>query len=40
MEPSTPAEEQTKFMKGSTVAPSKLGAYVFQIDSGDWVAEY
>lgn len=39
-EPTTPAVEQTKYIKGSTFSNSNIGAYLYQLDDGRWVADY
>lgn len=39
-EPGTPAAEQTKYIKGSTTSESNIGAYLYQLDDGRWLAQY
>jgi len=40
MEPNSPAVEQTKYVKGTTTSSSKPGAYIFQRDDLNWLAQY
>lgn len=40
MEPNSPAVEQTKYVKGMSLSNSTPGAYIFQRDDLNWLAQY